>query len=200
MTARTNSRQRLRSRPRRPLQGATDLLPKKPRIRLRHGQAIWLLTELGYRGAASRDTFYEYIKSLRKIGIPFGREKFVTKHRGRRLAGYSYCHLMELAIALSLRVYHVGPIPCSEKSSAIAAGYIASTGKHMPSGAAALEHRLPSLGMDKSPWSFVGCFSTLISISPVEIWCISVHQACCHPLKHCGNSTRASFLQVRSYQ
>jgi hypothetical protein len=109
MTARTNARQRLRSRPRRPLQGATDLLPKKPRIRLRHGQAIWLLTELGYRGAASRDTFYEYIKSLRKLGIPFGREKFVTKHRGRRLAGYSYCHLMELAIALSLRVYHVAP-------------------------------------------------------------------------------------------
>ena len=110
MTARTNARHGFRNSSRRPLQRATDRLPKKlPVIRLRHGQAIWLLTELGYRGAASKDTFYEYIKSLRKLGIPFGRAKFVTKHGGRRLAGYSYCHLMELAIALSLRVYHVVP-------------------------------------------------------------------------------------------
>ncbi len=36
-----------------------------PPITLRHGQALWLLTELGYRGPVSRSAFYEYIKSLR---------------------------------------------------------------------------------------------------------------------------------------
>jgi len=69
---------------------------------------LWLLTELGYRGGVSRSAFFEYIKSLRKLGIPFGYEKFQRKHN-RRLAGYSYCHLMELATTLSLRVYHVVP-------------------------------------------------------------------------------------------
>lgn len=92
-----------------PLRGNPDFLPKQlPSIRLRHGQAIWLLTELGFSGAVSRNTFREYIKSLRKLGIPFGREKFQTKHR-KRLAYYSYCRMMELAVTLSLRVYHVVP-------------------------------------------------------------------------------------------
>jgi hypothetical protein len=45
---------------------------------------------------------------LRKLGIPFEREKFQTKHK-RRLADYSYCRMMELAVTLSLRVYHVVP-------------------------------------------------------------------------------------------
>jgi hypothetical protein len=35
--------------------------------------------------------------------------KFRTKEGARRLAEYSYCHLMELAIVLSLRVYHIVP-------------------------------------------------------------------------------------------
>jgi AcrR family transcriptional regulator len=88
---------------------STKRLPDEvPPIRLRHGQALWLLTELGYRGTVSRGTFYEYIKSLRKLGIPFGRVKFQTE-RGRRLADYSYFRMMELAVALSLRVYHVVP-------------------------------------------------------------------------------------------
>lgn len=88
---------------------STKRLPDKvPPLRLRHGQALWLLTELGYRGTASRGTFYEYIKSLRKLGIPFGHVKFQTEH-GRRLADYSYFRMMELAVALSLRVYHVVP-------------------------------------------------------------------------------------------
>jgi hypothetical protein len=86
-----------------------DLLPAKlPSIKLRHGQVLWLLTELGYRGTVSKSAFFEYIKSLRKFGIPFGDEKFHTKH-GKRLARYSFCHLMELALALSLRVYSVVP-------------------------------------------------------------------------------------------
>jgi hypothetical protein len=98
-----------RLRPRCSPQGPSDTLPKSlPQITLRHGQVIWLLTELGYSEGATAKAFYEYIKSLRKFGIPFGDEKFRTK-RGRRLANYSYCHVMEIVIALSLRVYHVVP-------------------------------------------------------------------------------------------
>jgi hypothetical protein len=91
------------------LQDCDAPLPiKLPPIRLRHGQTLWLLTELGYRGAVSESAFFEYIKALRKLGIPFGHEKFQSKSR-KKLARYSFCHLMELATTLSLRVYHVVP-------------------------------------------------------------------------------------------
>src|SRR5262249_54144957 len=49
----------------------------------------------------------EYIKSLQKLGTPFERGKIGLSRRG--LANYSYYHLMELALALTLRVYHVVP-------------------------------------------------------------------------------------------
>lgn len=102
-------RDRATLRPNYSLRSEADLLPEKvPPIRLRYGQAIWLLTELGLRGPVSKNTFHEYIKALRKLGIPFGHKKFQTKHR-RRLAVYSYCQLTELAVTLSLRVYHVVP-------------------------------------------------------------------------------------------
>ena len=105
MVIKTNSRRLLRCASQ---DNDTVLTTELPRIRLRHGQALWLLTELGYRGAVSENAFFEYIKSLRKLGIPFGHEKFQSKG-GRRLASYSFYHLMELATALSLRVYHVVP-------------------------------------------------------------------------------------------
>jgi hypothetical protein len=77
-----------------------------PSIRLTHGQATWVLTKLGYGDGVSPKTFNEYIKSLRKLGIPFG----LKSPRGRRRwAQYGYFELMELAVALSLRVYHVVP-------------------------------------------------------------------------------------------
>jgi hypothetical protein len=83
-------------------------LPKSlPNIELHHGEALWALRQLGFQGAASNSTFYEYIKSLRKLGTPFERGKIGFGRRG--LANYSYCHLMELALALTLRVYHVVP-------------------------------------------------------------------------------------------
>lgn len=75
---------------------------------LRHGQVIWLLSELGYGLGADKGALHEYLKALRKLGIPFGRVKFQSG-RSRRLARYSYCHLMELVIVMSLRVYHVIP-------------------------------------------------------------------------------------------
>jgi hypothetical protein len=75
------------------------------RIRLHHGEAVWVMAHLGFQGAVSDSTFYEYIKSLRKLGIPFG--KIGLERRG--LANYSYCHLMELALVLTTRVYHFVP-------------------------------------------------------------------------------------------
>jgi hypothetical protein len=62
---------------------------------------------LGYGDGVSPKTFYEYIKSLRKLGIPFGRQ--TLRSQKRTLAYYGYSELMELAVTLSLRVYHVVP-------------------------------------------------------------------------------------------
>ena len=53
-----------------------------PEIALHHGQALWLLSELGFRGDAAQSTFYEYLKSLRKLGIPFGAGKIGMARRG----------------------------------------------------------------------------------------------------------------------
>jgi hypothetical protein len=78
-----------------------------PKIGLRHGEALWVLSSLGFQGNASKSTFYEYIKSLRKLGTPFERGKIGYGRRG--LANYSYDHLMELALALTMRVYHTVP-------------------------------------------------------------------------------------------
>jgi hypothetical protein len=109
MVRKMNSQRHPQNSSRPSLQDVDGVLPKKlPEIQLRHGQVLWLLTELGYRGVVSESAFFEYIKSLRKLGIPFGHKRFQTK-RSRRLACYSYCHLMELAMTLSLRVYHVVP-------------------------------------------------------------------------------------------
>jgi hypothetical protein len=88
---------------------ARHLPNRPPHIHLGHGQVIWLLTELGFAEGVTRHTFHVYVKSLRQIGIPFGRRiKFRTKTRNRR-AYYDYLQIMELAVALSLRVYHMVP-------------------------------------------------------------------------------------------
>jgi len=76
-------------------------------IALNHGRALWVLQELGFRGKTSPSTFYEYIKSLRKLGIPFRPGEIGLARRGR--ANYSYYHVMEIALALTLRVYHAVP-------------------------------------------------------------------------------------------
>jgi hypothetical protein len=80
-----------------------------PRLVLRHREVIAVLAGLGFQGPATRVTFYEYVKSLRKLGTPFPGGKI--GHGRRVLARYSYEHLMELALVLSLRVYHVVPEP-----------------------------------------------------------------------------------------
>jgi hypothetical protein len=83
-------------------------MPKSlPNIGLHHGEALWVLAQLGFQGTASKSTFYEYIKSLRKLGTPFERGEIGYGRKG--MANYSYCHLMELAVTLTLRVYHIVP-------------------------------------------------------------------------------------------
>jgi hypothetical protein len=83
-----------------------ELPDQLPEIALQHGEALWVLANLGFQGGASKSTFYEYIKSLRKLGTPFEMGK-LSKRRG--LANYSYEPLMELVLVLTLRVYHVVP-------------------------------------------------------------------------------------------
>jgi hypothetical protein len=80
-----------------------------PSIHLTHGQATWVLARLGYADGVSPKTFNEYIKSLRKLGIPFERRYPKSRRGRRRWAHYGYFELMELAVTLSLRVYHAVP-------------------------------------------------------------------------------------------
>lgn len=82
----------------------SDLVPD---IQIGHGDAVRILAAMGFSAGVSPDTFNHYIKSLRKIGIPFAyREHGVGSERRAR---YSYNHLMELCLVLSLREY--GALP-----------------------------------------------------------------------------------------
>jgi hypothetical protein len=83
---------------------ATDAIP---RLALTHGQTIWFMTELGLHHGVSTSTFNYYIKSLRKLGIPF--EKGKGQSDGHRHVTYDFEELMELTVALLLRVY--GTLP-----------------------------------------------------------------------------------------
>ncbi len=78
-----------------------------PALSLTHGQALWLMGELGFSSGPDDAAFGHYIKSLRKLGLPFARGE-PGLDEGRR-AHYAYPQLMELAVALSLRVYHTLP-------------------------------------------------------------------------------------------
>jgi hypothetical protein len=70
---------------------------------LTHGQTLWLMGELGLCQGVRPSTFNSYIKSLRKIGIPFERGKEPRSHRH---VTYDFEELMELTLALLLRVYN----------------------------------------------------------------------------------------------
>ena len=80
-----------------------------PDIHLTHGRAVWTLSEMGFSAGVPTGTFNHYIKSLRKLGVPFapgeaGTGTFKPVH-------YSFNHLMELCLALSLRIYGTLPDP-----------------------------------------------------------------------------------------
>jgi hypothetical protein len=87
----------------RPLESADDLPRILPDLKLHFGETAWVMAELGFCGNVSSRTFYEYLKGLRKLGIPFDRNM-----RGE-LDTYAYHHAMEIALVLALRVYHVVP-------------------------------------------------------------------------------------------
>lgn len=80
-----------------------------PILELTHGRALWVFASLGFSDGVSPQTFNYYIKSLRKLGIPFLRGE-IGLGTGR-LAHYSYDHMMELGVALTLRVYGILPDP-----------------------------------------------------------------------------------------
>jgi hypothetical protein len=88
--------------------GKANQLPKQlPEIRLHHGRAVWVLSEAGFRGTATMSTFNYYVKSLRKLGVPFAHG--AAPERTGRLVDYTYENLMELAVVLTLRVYNAVP-------------------------------------------------------------------------------------------
>jgi len=77
-------------------------------IALRYGRVVEILEQMGFRGQASHSTFNEYIKSLRKLGIPVFGQK--ATRRGRVIM-YSFENTMDLVLALLLRVYGTVPDP-----------------------------------------------------------------------------------------
>lgn len=83
-----------------------------PDLSLSYGQVVWVLEEAGFSAGAPDITFQHYIKSLRKIGLPFRRGEPGLDHG--RLAHYSFDPLMDLAVALHLRVYGTLPDPVAE--------------------------------------------------------------------------------------
>ena len=78
-----------------------------PELSFSHGQTLWLMDHLGLRHDISASTFNHYVKSLRKLGVPFDKGK--GQSGGRRPVTYDFEDLMELTIALILRVY--GTLP-----------------------------------------------------------------------------------------
>ncbi len=84
----------------------SDLVPD---LQLSHGRALWVLTSMGFAAGITPLTFNHYVKSLRKLGVPFAYGE-VGKSTGTPVR-YSFNHMMELSLALTLRVYAVLPDP-----------------------------------------------------------------------------------------
>lgn len=83
-----------------------------PDLSLSYGQVVWVLETAGFSAGAPDAAFRHYIKSLRRIGVPFRRGEPGLDHG--RLAHYSFDHLMDLAVALSLRVHGTLRDPVAE--------------------------------------------------------------------------------------
>ncbi len=83
-----------------------------PDLSLSYGQVVWVLEAAGFSAGAPDLTFRHYIKSLRKLGLPFRRGEPGLDHG--RLAQYAFDHLMDLGVALHLRVYGTLPDPVAE--------------------------------------------------------------------------------------
>jgi hypothetical protein len=88
-----------------------------PDLSLSYGQVVWVLESVGFGTGAPDATFRHYLKSLRKIGLPFRRGEPGLDHG--RVARFGFDQVMDLSLALSLRVY--GTLP-----DAVAEGLIGS--------------------------------------------------------------------------
>jgi hypothetical protein len=100
-----------------------------PRLALSHGQTLWVLSELGLSEGVSASTFNYYIKSLRKLGVPFERGK--GQSEGRRHVTYEFEELMELSIALLLRVYWTLPDAIIAGLRDFVRTFVRSTSEHI---------------------------------------------------------------------
>jgi len=78
-----------------------------PKLVLTHGQAVWVLSHMGFRTGDSASAFDSYIKYLRRAGLPFAEEELGVG-AGQNVV-YRYDHLMELAVALALRAQAILP-------------------------------------------------------------------------------------------
>jgi hypothetical protein len=78
-----------------------------PDIFLARAQALWVLSRFGFRTGGSHSTLLEYVKLLRRLGIPFSHEERIGGGHHRNI--YRYEHLMELAVALSFRLHRILP-------------------------------------------------------------------------------------------
>ena len=87
----------------------SDLVPD---LQLTHGRSLWVLSRMGFAAGVTPLTFNYYIKSLRKLGVPFAPDD-VGKGSGKPVR-YSFNHMMELSVALTLRVYGALPDPVLE--------------------------------------------------------------------------------------
>ena len=86
---------------------ANDLMLRElSELELFYGDIFEILTLLGFRGSTSRKTFNDYIKSLRRLDLPVVASE--APRRGHQII-YTYENVMELVLAMTLRVYHVIP-------------------------------------------------------------------------------------------
>ena len=84
----------------------SDLVPD---LQLTHGRAVWVLGRMGFSAGVTPGTFNHYVKSLRKLGVPFAHGEVGTG--SGRPVRYSFNHLMELSLALTLRIFGILPDP-----------------------------------------------------------------------------------------
>jgi hypothetical protein len=70
-------------------------------------KALWVLAQFGFRTGGTHSTLLEYMKLLRRFGVPFSPEERVGGNHHHY--GYRYEHLMEIAVALSFRLHRIVP-------------------------------------------------------------------------------------------
>jgi hypothetical protein len=83
------------------------MIAGRQNLALTHGQAVWVLRQMGFRTGDRDSAFNSYIKYLRRSGLPFAKDE-QGGGPGHNLF-YRYEHLMELAVALALRAQAILP-------------------------------------------------------------------------------------------